>query len=83
MTRELTTSHTWSWCRDPRLIDYRSVRPAELLPARYAGLDEQEVPFEMNTTGSSDGTIRSGWEPWGLNFVTTPDGWRLYDQGQG
>jgi hypothetical protein len=25
----------------------------------------------------------TGWQPWSLCFVTTPVGWRLFDQGMG
>jgi hypothetical protein len=82
LTRELTTG-TWSWCNDPRLLGYRSVSKAYHVPASEAGRSEECVDFVMHTHGSSDGTMPIGWQPWGLCFVRTRAGWRLYDQGQG
>ena len=83
LTAELTLSHPWNWCSDPKLLDYRSVQSPEHVPASAAGRDEECVPFEMNAHGSSDGSMPPGWAPWGLCFVTTSAGWRLYDQGTG
>ncbi|HEU5270013.1 MAG TPA: hypothetical protein VFU36_08815 [Jatrophihabitans sp.] len=83
LTAALTLRHTWSWCRDPRLLDYRSVGPALAVPASEAGRDEDCVSFEMDTRGSSDGSMPVGWQPWSLCLVRTAAGWRLYDQGQG
>lgn len=83
LTAELTLPHTWNWCGDPRLLDYRSVRGPNYVPASEAGRDEECVPFEMYTHGSSDGTMPSGWQPWSLCLVKTPAGWRLFDQGMG
>lgn len=83
LTTELTLSHTWSWCSDPKLLDYRSVGRAYFVPASEAGRNEECVPFQMYTHGSSDGTMPTGWQPWELCFVRTRAGWRLYDQGQG
>jgi hypothetical protein len=82
-TRALTQKHTWAWCDDPKLLDYRSVRAAQFRPASQAGVDEQCVPFEMDTHGSSDGSMPSGWQPWSLCLNHTDAGWRVYDQGQG
>lgn len=83
LTADLTLSHTWSWCDDPKLLDYRSVGKAYSVPASEAGRNEECVSFQMYTHGSSDGTMPIGWQPWGLCFVWTRAGWRLYDQGQG
>jgi hypothetical protein len=83
LTERLTLSHTWNWCDDPRLLDYRSVGSAYYVPASEAGRNEECVDFEMYTHGSSDGTMPTGWQPWSLCFVRTRAGWRLYDQGQG
>jgi hypothetical protein len=83
LTAELTLPHTWSWCGDPRLLNYRSVGRAYYVPASQAGRNEECVDFEMDTHGSSDGTMPVGWQPWGLCFVRTHVGWRMYDQGQG
>jgi hypothetical protein len=83
LTAELTLSQTWSWCQDPKLLDYRSAGKAYFVPASEAGRNEECVPFEMYTHGSSDGTMPTGWQPWELCFVRTRTGWRLYDQGQG
>jgi hypothetical protein len=83
LTAALTLNHTWSWCRDPRLLDYKSVGSALFVPASMAGRDEQCVEFEMDTHGSSDGSMPVGGQPWGLCLVKTNVGWRLYDQGQG
>jgi hypothetical protein len=83
LTAELTLPHTWNWCDDPRLLDYRSVRSPDHVPASEAGRTEECVPFEMDTHGSSDGSMPAGWQPWGLCFVKTPVGWRLFDQGTG
>jgi hypothetical protein len=83
LTAKLTLPHTWNWCEDPRLLDYRSVRSPDHISASEAGRAEECVSFEMDTHGSSDGSMRSGWQPWGLCFTKTPDGWRLFDQGVG
>jgi hypothetical protein len=83
LTADLTLSYTWSWCDDPKLLDYRSVGNAYSVPASEAGRNEECVPFQMYTHGSSDGTMPTGWQPWELCFVRTRAGWRLYDQGQG
>jgi hypothetical protein len=83
VTAALTLSHTWSWCDDPRLLDYRSVQSPSGVPVSEAGRNEQCVPFQMYTHGSSDGTMPAGWQPWQLCFVRAQAGWRLYDQGQG
>ena len=83
LTTELTLPHTWNWCGDPKLLGYRSVRSPYYVPASEAGRNEECVPFEMYTHGSSDGTMPAGWQPWSLCFVTTRAGWRLFDQGQG
>jgi hypothetical protein len=83
LTAALTLSHTWSWCNDPKLLRYRSVGNAGLVPASMAGRNEECVDFQMYTDGSSDGSMPTGWQPWSLCFVRTANGWRLYDQGQG
>ena len=83
LTAELTLSHTWSWCNNPNLLDYRGVQSPYYVPASNAGRNEECVSFEMDTHGSSDGTMPTGWQPWELCFVKTHAGWRLYDQGQG
>jgi hypothetical protein len=83
LTAELTTSGTWSWCNDPKLLSYRSVGNAHHVRAPEAGRNEECVSFEMDTHGSLDGSMPTGWQPWSLCFVKTRAGWRLYDQGQG
>ena len=83
LTAKLTMSHTWSWCDNPKLLDYRSVGSASIVPASEAGRNEECVDFQMYTHGSSDGSMPVGWQPWELCFVRTPAGWRVYDQGQG
>ena len=83
LTAKLTLSNTWSWCHDPRLLGYRSVGKAWFTPASEAGRNEECVPFQMYTHGSSDGTMPVGWQPWELCFVRTRAGWRMYDQGEG
>ena len=84
LTRELTQpGSTWSWCTDPRLLDYRAIGQAVFVPAAAAGVDEQCVPFAMDTHGSSDGSMPIGWQPWELCLVKTGAGWRVHDQGQG
>jgi hypothetical protein len=83
LTAELTLPHTWNWCDDPKLLDYRGVRPPYYVPASNAGRNEECVQFEMYTHGSSDGTMPTGWQPWSLCLVKTRTGWRLFDQGQG
>jgi hypothetical protein len=83
LTAELTLPRTWNWCDDPRLLEYRSVQSPFHVPASAAGRDEECVPFEMDTHGSPDGSMPTGWSPWELCFVKTAVGWRLYGQGQG
>jgi hypothetical protein len=58
------------------------VRSPWFSPASESGRNEECVPFEMYTHGSSDGTMPVGWQPWELCLVRTPSGWRLWDQGQ-
>jgi hypothetical protein len=82
LTAELTLPHTWSWCIDPKLLAYQSVSRPQFVAASEASRNEECVNFGMDTNGSSDDTIPSGWAPWGLCFVRTHAGWRLYDQGQ-
>ena len=82
LTSELTLPHTWSWCSDPKLLAYRSVGRPQFDPASDAGRNEECIYFAMDTNGSSDDTIPSGWAPWGLCLAKTHAGWRLYDQGQ-
>lgn len=82
LTAELTLSNTWSWCSDPKLLDYRGVHKPWFTPASESGRAEECVPFQMYTHGSSDGTMPVGWQPWELCLVRTPGGWRLWDQGQ-
>jgi hypothetical protein len=74
---------TWNWCHDPRLLDYRSIGQAQFVPASEAGVSEQCVPFEMDTHGSSDGSMPTGWQPWSICMIDTTAGWRVHDQGQG
>jgi hypothetical protein len=83
LTAELTLRHTWTWCDDPKLLDYQSVQSPDYVPASEAGRNEECVTFEMYTHGSSDGSMPTGWQPWSLCLVKTPAGWRLFDQGQG
>jgi hypothetical protein len=83
LTAELTLPNTWNWCGGPQLLDYRSVRSPYYVPASEAGRNEECVPFEMYTHGTSDHSLPAGWQPWGLCFVKTPVGWRLFDQGMG
>src|SRR5215475_14043183 len=64
LTAELTLSHTWNWCDDPKLLDYRGVRSPYHVPAWNAGRNEECVQFDMYTHGSSDGTMHTGWQPW-------------------
>jgi hypothetical protein len=64
LTAELTLPQTWNWCDDPKLLDYRSVRSPNHVPASEAGRNEECVEFEMYTHGSSDGTMPTGWQPW-------------------
>jgi len=75
MTRVLTTSHTAAWCDDPHLTSYRLVG--------RTGDDGECMSYVITTTGSSDGSMNAGTEPWSFCFVQTKAGWRLWDQGQG
>lgn len=70
-------------CRDPRLLAYRSVGTAQFVPAAEAGVDAECVPFDIDTHGSSHGSMPTGWQPWRLCLVPTDAGWRVYDAGQG
>lgn len=82
-TKRLTVSHTFAWCNDPRMTSFRVTGAARYFPASMAGVDEECVPISMTTTGSSDGSISKGQQPWELCFRHTVAGWRLYDQGMG
>jgi hypothetical protein len=83
LTARLTLPQSWSWCSDPKLLAYRDVGRVYHVPASEAGRSEECVDFGMDTSGSSDDTIPAGWSGWGLCFVETHAGWRLYDQGTG
>jgi hypothetical protein len=74
LTAALTLPHTRSWCDDPRLLDYRSVNSADLLPASQAGRDQECVGFYMYTHASSSGWQHEGWQPWSLCLVKTSAG---------
>ena len=41
VTAALTLSQTWSWCDDPKLLDYRPVQSRSGVPASEAGRNEQ------------------------------------------
>lgn len=75
MTRALTTSNTWAWCDDPRLISYKLLS--------RTGDDGECMAYMITITASSDGSMDAGTEPWSLCFRQTKAGWRLWDQGQG
>lgn len=82
LTRKLTLSHTFAWCSDPKLNDYRDVHVFGGLQTPGPGSPEvQAVTFEINTPGSSDGTMAAGWMPWTFLMAKGSDGWRVYDQG--
>ena len=80
-TRALTLGCTHAWCTPPTMTAYRNLEELVLLLKEQAGRDEKCVSFEMTTTESSDGSLTAGTRPWSLCFVSTADGWRLYDQG--
>ena len=82
-TRALTLKSTGNWCHDPQLLAYRSIEAAQFTPASEVGVNEECVPFEIDTHGSSDGSMPTGWQPWSLCLVQTKAGWRVRDQGQG
>lgn len=80
-TEALTIGRTLAWCTSPTMTAYHKVEEPVLLPKKQAGRDEQCVSFEMTATESIDGSLSAGTRPWSLCFVSTPEGWRLYDQG--
>lgn len=80
-TDALTLARTFSWCTSPTMTSYRNLQGPVWFTKEQAGRDEQCISFEMTTTESSDGSIAAGDGPWSLCFVSTDDGWRLYDQG--
>jgi hypothetical protein len=82
MTKALTlASSTFSWCHDPLLQSYGNVRsPTPALGMMRTG---ECIDFTMRTSGSSDGSLPRGTEPWGLCFTHTRAGWRVFDQGEG
>jgi hypothetical protein len=80
-TEALTIGRTLAWCTSPTMTAYRNIEEPVLRPKEQAGRDEQCISFEMTNTESSDGSLTDGTRPWSLCFVSTPDGWRLYDQG--
>ena len=41
VTAALTLSQTWSWCDDPKLLDFRPVQSRSGVPASEAGRNEQ------------------------------------------
>ena len=72
-----------TFCADPKVRQFRNIRAPIFVSASVAGVDEQDVDFEMNTGGSSDGTIPSGWYDWGVSLRKTKTGWRVHDDGTG
>lgn len=80
-TDALTMARTFSWCTSPTMTAYRNLEGPVSFTKEQAGRDEQCISFEMTTIESSDGSIAAGEGPWSLCFVSTDDGWRLYDQG--
>ncbi|BDZ50236.1 hypothetical protein GCM10025867_24770 [Frondihabitans sucicola] len=84
LTRALAAKDgTWSWCSDPRLLSYTDVGRPFAVGKHSSPVPQECVRFTMTTTGSSDGSMPVGEEPWSLCFVHAAEGWRLYDQGQG
>jgi hypothetical protein len=83
MTKALTlaSSNTFSWCHDPLLQSYVNVGGPT--PALYMARTGECIDFTMRTSGSSDGSLPRGTEPWGLCFTHTRAGWRVFDQGDG
>jgi hypothetical protein len=84
LTAELTLpKSTWNWCKDPKLLGFRSVQSPYSVTAPQTGRSGECVAFEIYTHGSSDGSMPVGWQPWSLCFAQTGAGWRVYGQGQG
>ncbi len=82
LTKQLTLSRTLAWCDDPKLVDYRNVHPLDGMQTPGPGSPAvRAITLEINTAGSSDGSLPAGWMPWTFLFTQGPDGWRLYDQG--
>lgn len=80
-TEALTIGRTLAWCTSPTMTAYRNIEEPVLRPKEEAGRNEQCISFEMTNTESSDGSLTAGRRPWSLCFISTGDGWRLYDQG--
>ena len=83
MTKALTleSSNTFSWCHDPLLQSYGNVGGPT--PALYMSRTGECIDFTMRTSGSSDGSLPRGTQPWSLCFTHTRAGWRVFDQGEG
>ena len=71
LTAALTTSNTWSWCSDPKLLDFRPVGEAYLVPAAIAGRNEQCVDFEMYQM-THDGFVGKPRRPLGCVIQVSP-----------
>ncbi len=80
-TEALTMSRTFSWCTAPTMTTFRNLAGPTHFTKEQAGQDQQCMSFEMTNTESSDGSLTAGDRPWSLCFVSTNEGWRLYDQG--
>ena len=90
LTARLTTSHTTAWCGglrgwaegEPTLTGYGHVaRHAVREGPPTADRTEECVATtvaQRGLVGPDRGTL-----PWEWCWVRTPDGWRLWDQGQG
>lgn len=88
MTKALTAPRpadvrAFAWCTDPTMLNFRDVSKPTGIPASEAGANAEVINFTMTTTESSDHSLSAGTQPWGLEFIRTPAGWRVYDQGTG
>ncbi|TWE07325.1 hypothetical protein BKA23_3508 [Rudaeicoccus suwonensis] len=86
MTKALTyhwENTTFAWCHDPKMLSYKDVQAPMFVPASEAGASVELVTFTMKTTAFPDHSLQAGVEPWSFDFVRTPAGWRVRDQGQG
>jgi hypothetical protein len=83
VTKALTLSSTWAWCKNPTLKSYTVAEKAEVVPVNPGGTKETCVSTTVTSSASGEQEAMDGERDWSFCFTKTGSGWRLADQGQG
>jgi hypothetical protein len=83
VTKALTLSSTFAWCTNPTLRSYDVTGDFFVSPAQAGVPRETCVDTTVTSEASGTNLMLDGTHPWSFCFVTTGNGWRLRDQGQG